>query len=478
MTPNMGRANLILGWLLVLGLFGEFAVLAQENQPFRGGKILGIWADGKVSIRSGKETFSLPLQGIAMPLADQPGYQDSFATFDKLLRNQIVQYQVVTIEKVKYVRIRIGMKWANITLLEQGAAWHDPGQLPSESLAKAQDQAKANKIGLWKHDDPVPPWDWPQVRLELSRKQAAERWRIAREKISEEERTTALAIIDKAVTAMGGEEKLRGLSQLHWEFELTFSNSDWLMLYMMYIGAKPRNPPAIAPNEEAPPEKLKPNIQLWWTNDEQFRVDLGLNPALPSIHDPNAMASLCGYLLKDQLAVFNRRQVPGKEAKFLLEANITQYANDEPFVEEHTRRARRLLLGLLQLYPLHREDWLLRVAEPTADDDRPAILVATRESDSLTPNQPLHWVRLVFNNESGHLEEITQENDIKNKCRFSKVKDFNGIKIWTLAEVFLGSKTAIYALETKSLTPLPEFDPAILSLPEAEKPVTKVNNKK
>ena len=461
MTPSFVRVNLVLRWLLVFSLFGAFAVFAHAQQAFRSGKILSVGGDGRVSIRSGKDTLYLPLQGIAMPLYDQPGYQECFAAFDKLLRNQSVQYQVVTTEKVKYLRVRIGMEWANIKLIEMGVAWHDHGQLPSESLAKSQAKAKADKVGLWKHDDPIPPWEWPQIRQEVLRKQFAERWRMAREQISEEQRTKASAIIDKAVLAMGGKEKLRGLERLHWEFETApLPDVNPFNLYPWIIGANAGNPPA----------QTKPKISLWWTDDEQLRVDLGSNPPLSSLFDPKAMASLSCYLLKDQIEIFYRRQVPDKDPKFEFAEDRMQFIKDQPNGSDDVRRVRRLLLGLLQLYPLQGEEWLLRVAEPTEDDDRPAILVTSRELDSLTPNQPLQWIRLVFSKENGHLAESSSETDTTHKCRFSNVKDFDGLKMWTKVELVSPDKVE-HLFTTTTLTPLPIIDQAILSLPKA-------NNKK
>ena len=52
----------------------------------------------------------------------------------------------------------------NLRMVETGAAWWYPqfahGKENRAALKAAQEKAQADKVGLWKLDGPVPPWDW------------------------------------------------------------------------------------------------------------------------------------------------------------------------------------------------------------------------------------------------------------------------------------------------------------------------------
>jgi len=218
---------------------------------------------------------------------------------------------------------------------------------------------------------------------------------------------------------------------------------------------------------------------LFWTYDEHLRVDIGSTPSLPSAFDPKAMASLRCYWLKDQIGVFYRRQVPGKEPIFVVPPDPGVIP---PGASAGPRRARQVLLGLMQLYPLHGDKWLLRMAKPTADDDRPAILVASRDLSLLNPDKPIIWSRFIFNKESGRLAEIGDEGTfLPSKLRFSNYQEFDGLTMWTKVECELLDKMAqdkltLFSLNTTTLKPLPMIDQAILSLPKVVEANPKVNN--
>ena len=48
----------------------------------------------------------------------------------------------------------------NEELLKAGLAWHFKRYSNDEKLQAMEDQARANKIGLWQESNPIPPWDW------------------------------------------------------------------------------------------------------------------------------------------------------------------------------------------------------------------------------------------------------------------------------------------------------------------------------
>lgn len=51
-------------------------------------------------------------------------------------------------------------KHINLEMVRRGASWHYKRYNKEEELAKAEEEARKAKRGLWKKADPVAPWDW------------------------------------------------------------------------------------------------------------------------------------------------------------------------------------------------------------------------------------------------------------------------------------------------------------------------------
>jgi endonuclease YncB( thermonuclease family) len=49
-------------------------------------------------------------------------------------------------------------------LLRSGFAWHYKKYNDSEYLARLEEEARRNRIGLWRDPNPVPPWDQRAAR--------------------------------------------------------------------------------------------------------------------------------------------------------------------------------------------------------------------------------------------------------------------------------------------------------------------------
>ncbi len=71
-----------------------------------------------------------------------------------------------------YVRDKKSAEWLNVNerMVMLGHAWVLRGfrdNLPMDRQAKLnrlEDWAKSKKVGLWKTEDPIPPWQWRQTR--------------------------------------------------------------------------------------------------------------------------------------------------------------------------------------------------------------------------------------------------------------------------------------------------------------------------
>ncbi|RBP47935.1 endonuclease YncB(thermonuclease family) [Roseimicrobium gellanilyticum] len=52
----------------------------------------------------------------------------------------------------------------NLQLVRQGMAWQYRAYSNDPGLAAAEQEARANRRGLWAKPNPVPPWDWRRLR--------------------------------------------------------------------------------------------------------------------------------------------------------------------------------------------------------------------------------------------------------------------------------------------------------------------------
>ncbi|WP_353655872.1 thermonuclease family protein [Robiginitalea aurantiaca] len=74
------------------------------------------------------------------------------------------QVSVVVDSKDRYGRsigwVYYDDKCLNEELLKAGLAWHFRRYSKDEKLQALEDEARANKVGLWQDSKPIPPWDW------------------------------------------------------------------------------------------------------------------------------------------------------------------------------------------------------------------------------------------------------------------------------------------------------------------------------
>lgn len=108
--------------------------------------------------------FKVRLFGIDCPEGDQPGGELSTAYLQRYLNKNVV---LVEHGHDKYNRvlgdIYLGKEFINLKMVQDGVAWHYKKYSDSRLLAAAEDQARANKVGLWKEANPIAPWDWREA---------------------------------------------------------------------------------------------------------------------------------------------------------------------------------------------------------------------------------------------------------------------------------------------------------------------------
>ena len=138
-----------------------FSLLAT-NESFKAMVIGAYSGDTIVVTLSNNKQLKVRLEGIDCPEIDQE-YGDSA----KKVTVGLCFKKDVRIEKVgidTYGRtlayVYIGDLCLNKELLRLGMAWHYKEYNADPELAKLEDEARNNKVGLWRQDKPQSPWDF------------------------------------------------------------------------------------------------------------------------------------------------------------------------------------------------------------------------------------------------------------------------------------------------------------------------------
>ena len=114
------------------------------------------------------------LASIDAPEKDQPYGIESTLLLRKLLQNNTVLANIIDIDKygrkIAYVHINdhlhcpLGNSDISSLMLANGAAWHykafDKTSAQYDMHYALEQQARANKRGLWAQENPIAPWVW------------------------------------------------------------------------------------------------------------------------------------------------------------------------------------------------------------------------------------------------------------------------------------------------------------------------------
>jgi endonuclease YncB( thermonuclease family) len=152
----MGRSCMPLIVAAILGL------AAGPAEPLHL-RVVGVHdGDTITGLDASKTQYKIRLDAIDAPELGQPfGQASKKALSEKVFGKGVV---VVPKTKDKYGRtvghVMIDGRDVNLEMLKEGMAWHYKYYDHNARLARAEEEARASKKGLWADGDPVPPWDW------------------------------------------------------------------------------------------------------------------------------------------------------------------------------------------------------------------------------------------------------------------------------------------------------------------------------
>ena len=115
-----------------------------------------------VKIEYQNKTIKVRLAGIDTPeLKQEFGLKSKKALEEKVLNKKVY---IDGDKKDRYGRLiadlRIGPRWINKELVEEGYAWHYKQYSKDLELAESELNAKKEAKGLWIAHNPVPPWEY------------------------------------------------------------------------------------------------------------------------------------------------------------------------------------------------------------------------------------------------------------------------------------------------------------------------------
>jgi micrococcal nuclease len=154
-----GAMMLFRAAFLILFLFNAIAFSADTG-AFKG-RVIGVLDGDTIEVLKDKAPVRIRLFGIDSPERDQDfGTRARQFTSNKVFRKTV---EVVPVEKDQYNRlvakVYIDGKYLNQMIVAEGFAWWYKRCAPKDvDLRKAEDEARAAKIGLWSHPRPIPPW--------------------------------------------------------------------------------------------------------------------------------------------------------------------------------------------------------------------------------------------------------------------------------------------------------------------------------
>ena len=115
-----------------------------------------------IKIKSSDKIYIVRLYGIDAPEKNQPYGNNSTKFLKDKIENKHISVNFSS--KDKYGRI-VGKVYHNETyineyLIKNGKAWHYKKYSNDKDLNNAENFAKENRLGIWKFESVIAPWDW------------------------------------------------------------------------------------------------------------------------------------------------------------------------------------------------------------------------------------------------------------------------------------------------------------------------------
>ena len=144
-------------WLLLV-----FLPQSCRPQAHFTARCVGVTDGDTITVLSGTERTKIRLQGIDTPERGQDFSKKATRFTSRLVAGQ--QVRIFPRERDRYgrlvARVEVDTKDVALELVKAGLAWHYKRYSSDLGLAAAEQQARAEKLGIWSLADPTPPWEF------------------------------------------------------------------------------------------------------------------------------------------------------------------------------------------------------------------------------------------------------------------------------------------------------------------------------
>ncbi|MEM1098904.1 MAG: thermonuclease family protein [Planctomycetota bacterium] len=126
------------------------------------GKVVAVVDGDTIDVLVDEEPIRIRLEGI-----DAPEDGQAFGTQAKKALSRAIFTKWVEVTEVDrdrwgriIGRVHLGKRDVNLAMVRVGMAWHYTEYSDEEALAEAQAEANKKRRGLWRDNDPTPPWEF------------------------------------------------------------------------------------------------------------------------------------------------------------------------------------------------------------------------------------------------------------------------------------------------------------------------------
>jgi micrococcal nuclease len=109
-----------------------------------------------------KNTLRIRMNGIDCPERKQDFYQSAKNALAGYIFNKEVKLLITGRDRNKrtLATVYCGGENINLAMIKNGYAWHYKKYSSDTTYAKAEQEARLTRKGLWRMDNPVAPWDF------------------------------------------------------------------------------------------------------------------------------------------------------------------------------------------------------------------------------------------------------------------------------------------------------------------------------
>ena len=126
------------------------------------GRVVGVSDGDTISVMRDGRAVRVRLEGIDCPENGQPFGRAAKKATSELVSGRDVSVADHGLDRYGRTigRIFIGHADLSLELVRLGMAWHFLRYSGDPALARAEEEARKAKRGLWVDADPLPPWEW------------------------------------------------------------------------------------------------------------------------------------------------------------------------------------------------------------------------------------------------------------------------------------------------------------------------------